>query len=63
VTREAAIRRSGQPQKSGPPRWLPPQLSKLVEKAPSGDKWVHEIKFDGYSRSGQSLKGLVLVES
>ena len=30
------------------PRWVTPQLSKLVEKAPTGLNWVHEIKFDGY---------------
>ena len=31
------------------PRWVEPQLAKLVEKAPTGPQWVHEIKFDGYS--------------
>src|SRR5271157_2955306 len=31
-----------------PPRWIEPQLCKLVEKAPTGAQWVHEIKFDGY---------------
>jgi hypothetical protein len=30
------------------PRWVEPQLSKLVEKAPTNPHWVHEIKFDGY---------------
>ena len=25
-----------------------PQLATLVEKPPSGDKWLHEIKIDGY---------------
>jgi hypothetical protein len=30
------------------PRWIAPQLSKLVEKAPTGPQWVHEIKFDGF---------------
>jgi ATP-dependent DNA ligase len=33
---------------ASPPRWIEPQLCKLVEKAPSGSDWVHEIKFDGY---------------
>jgi ATP-dependent DNA ligase len=33
---------------SEPPRWIEPQLCKLVEKAPSGPGWVHEVKFDGY---------------
>jgi ATP-dependent DNA ligase len=30
-----------------PPRWIEPQLCKLVGKGPSGERWVHEIKFDG----------------
>ena len=30
------------------PRWVEPQLSKLVVTAPTGPNWVHEIKFDGY---------------
>jgi len=41
--------------KSGPsrhgiplPRFIPPQLSQLVEKPPSGSQWVHEIKLDGF---------------
>jgi hypothetical protein len=29
------------------PRWVEPQLSKLVEKALTGPNWV-PIKFDGY---------------
>ncbi|ACK50682.1 DNA ligase D [Methylocella silvestris BL2] len=30
------------------PDFLPPQLCQPVERPPSGDGWVHEIKFDGY---------------
>src|SRR6266404_2564175 len=30
------------------PEWIPPQLSQLVDAAPEGDQWLHEIKFDGY---------------
>src|SRR5437868_3713863 len=28
------------------------QLATLVDAAPTGDKWVHEIKFDGYRLLG-----------
>jgi hypothetical protein len=28
------------------PRWIAPQHSKLVEKAPTGPQWVREIKFE-----------------
>jgi ATP-dependent DNA ligase len=30
------------------PGFIPPQLATLKLKAPMGDKWIHEIKFDGY---------------
>jgi bifunctional non-homologous end joining protein LigD len=30
------------------PAGLSPQLATLVERPPSGDDWLHEIKFDGY---------------
>lgn len=30
------------------PRFVEPQLAKLVERAPSGAGWAHEVKFDGY---------------
>jgi DNA ligase D-like protein (predicted ligase) len=31
-----------------PPAWIKPQLAKLVEKAPDGPDWLHEMKLDGY---------------
>jgi DNA ligase D-like protein (predicted ligase) len=30
------------------PRWIEPQLCKLVTKISAGDGWAHEIKFDGF---------------
>ena len=33
---------------SGPPKWIKPQLSRLVDEAPAGKDWLHEIKYDGY---------------
>ena len=30
------------------PRFVDPQLGRLVEQPPSGAGWVHEVKFDGY---------------
>ena len=33
---------------SRPPKWIKPQLTRLVDEAPTGKKWVHEIKYDGY---------------
>ena len=31
-----------------PPKWIKPQLSRLVDEAPTGADWLHEIKYDGY---------------
>jgi hypothetical protein len=31
---------------TSPPTWIKPQLAELVEKAPDGPDWSHEIKFD-----------------
>ena len=30
------------------PEWIRPQLTQLVDAAPDGDQWLHEIKYDGY---------------
>ena len=28
--------------------WIRSHLTELVDAAPEGDQWLHEIKFDGY---------------
>ncbi|QMT59805.1 DNA ligase D [Legionella sp. PC997] len=30
------------------PDFIPPQLATLVDTPPSGENWLHEVKFDGY---------------
>jgi bifunctional non-homologous end joining protein LigD len=30
------------------PGFIEPALASSIDKAPSGDRWIHEIKFDGY---------------
>src|SRR5690348_9947295 len=30
------------------PGFIKPQLATLKMKAPAGDQWIHEIKYDGY---------------
>jgi bifunctional non-homologous end joining protein LigD len=39
------------------PQWTPPQLTQLVEAAPSGSKWLHEIKLDGFRMAGRIERG------
>src|SRR6202453_4939304 len=41
------------------PQFLPPQLSQLVEKPPSGPQWVHEIKLDGFRMAARIDNGRV----
>jgi bifunctional non-homologous end joining protein LigD len=33
---------------SPPSKWIKPQLTRLVDEAPAGEGWLHEIKYDGY---------------
>ena len=39
------------------PQWVPPQLTQLVDAAPEGDGWLHEIKFDGYRMHARLDRG------
>ena len=61
ATATAKSRSATRPQSEKPPRlskrsnrsgrmpaFVEPQLCKLIEHAPPGDAWVHEIKLDGY---------------
>ena len=36
------------PESAHPPTWIKPQLTRLVDEAPTGKEWLHEIKYDGY---------------
>jgi DNA ligase D-like protein (predicted ligase) len=39
------------------PQFVPPQLSRPVEKPPSGPQWVHEIKLDGFRMAARLDNG------
>ena len=39
------------------PNFVPPQLTKLVDRPPPGADWAHEIKFDGYRLQLRVHKG------
>ena len=43
------------------PGFIPPQLATLKAKAPAGDRWIHEIKFDGYRAQVHVDRGRVRV--
>jgi len=41
------------------PQWIRPQLTQLVDAAPDGEQWLHEIKFDGYRMQARLDRGAV----
>src|SRR5205085_6412328 len=41
------------------PDWIAPQFTQLVDAAPEGDQWLHEIKFDGYRMHARLDRGAV----
>jgi ATP-dependent DNA ligase len=41
------------------PQWVRPQLTQLVDAAPEGDQWLHEIKFGGYRMHARLDRGSV----
>ena len=40
------------------PGFIRPQLATLKTKAPKGDQWLHEIKYDGYRVQVHINKGI-----
>jgi bifunctional non-homologous end joining protein LigD len=56
----AAARAAGV--KRGPlPDFVPPTLATLVDRPPSGDLWLHEIKIDGYRIFARRRNGKVAL--
>ena len=48
--------------KRGPlPDFVPPTLATLVDRPPSGDQWLHEIKVDGYRIFARRRNGKVVL--
>jgi bifunctional non-homologous end joining protein LigD len=44
-----------------PPKWVEPELTKLVTKIPASDDWAHEIKFDGYRMHARIERGAAVL--
>jgi ATP-dependent DNA ligase len=45
------------------PNWILAQLTQLVDAAPEGDEWLHEIKFDGYRMHARLDCGAVKLQT
>jgi ATP-dependent DNA ligase len=41
------------------PDWIRPQLTQLVQEAPDGPQWLHEIKYDGFRMHARLDRGEV----
>ena len=57
MTRSLAGRRRAEA--TALPEWIRPQLTQLVDEAPDGPDWLHEIKFDGYRMHARLDRGAV----
>ena len=44
---------------TAPPGWIKPQLTRLVDHAPEGPEWLHELKYDGYRMHTRLDRGAV----
>jgi bifunctional non-homologous end joining protein LigD len=45
------------------PPFIAPQLARLLQVPPSGNKWVHEVKFDGYRTQMHVVGGKVKLRT
>ncbi|WP_334183476.1 DNA ligase D [Novosphingobium sp.] len=46
-----------------PPKFRPVQLATLVDSVPTGNLWMHEIKFDGYRALVAAAGGKIMVHT
>ncbi|MEA2859973.1 MAG: bifunctional non-ous end joining protein LigD [Methylobacteriaceae bacterium] len=64
VASRAVVRSKRDPRQAGIfdaplPAFIRPQLAKLVTEAPEGERWAHELKFDGYRMHARIDRGWV----
>jgi bifunctional non-homologous end joining protein LigD len=45
------------------PKFVEPQLAKLVDRPPAGSDWGHEVKLDGYRAQLQATRGHVAIHT
>lgn len=46
-----------------PPAFIEPALCKLVDRPPSGGRWGHEVKFDGYRMQLRVVDGVATLKT
>jgi hypothetical protein len=45
------------------PEWVAPQLTQLVDAAPGGDEWLHEIEYEGYRMHVRLDRGAATISA
>jgi len=68
IMKKAAVSNAGKSppasRKNGkPPKFRPVQLATLVDTVPTGNLWMHEIKFDGYRALIAAAGGKIVVHT
>ncbi len=58
-----AAKASGAKRARAAPAWIEPMLATSAAKAPDGDDWLHEWKWDGYRLAASVSKGKVAITS
>lgn len=61
--RHAALTLAGAKAGAPAPRFQAPQLARLVDAVPAGERWLHEAKWDGYRLLAQCVAGKVRLWS
>lgn len=51
-------KKEGSKKKDSWPDFISPQLPKLVSSVPTDERWLHEMKFDGYRMQGHLKSGI-----
>jgi bifunctional non-homologous end joining protein LigD len=46
-----------------PPKWIKPQLTRVVDEAPAGDDWLNEIKYDEYRVHARLEPGKIQLQT
>jgi bifunctional non-homologous end joining protein LigD len=41
---------------AAPPRYIEPQHTKIADKAPTGDGWAPEVRYDGYRMAARIVR-------
>jgi ATP-dependent DNA ligase len=59
ICSSAAVGTRDRPPSNGLPKWIKPHLTRLVDEAPLGNGWLHEIKYDGYRMHARIADGQV----